>query len=102
VINNHNIVHQIHVLVPIELNPMGGIISEFAGMDSINESNATLKLWYNDAQHNLFFYCGSLDFIPNCTIDALGNEGDIITNYSLIISIKMHHRCKHCHVSCIK
>lgn len=62
---------------------MGDIILEFTGVDAINEPNATVKLWYNGAQHNLFFYCGSLDFIPDCTIDALGNENGIITNYNL-------------------
>lgn len=79
---HHGVVHQVHVLVPIELNPMGDIVLEFASMDAINEPNATVKLWYNNAQHNLFFYCGSLDFVPNCTIDALGNEDDIFTNYT--------------------
>jgi hypothetical protein len=41
--NNHDVVHQVHVLVPIELNPMGDIILEFANMDAINEPNATVK-----------------------------------------------------------
>jgi hypothetical protein len=83
VINNHDVVHQVHVIVPIKLNLIGDIISKFTSMDAINEPNATVKLWYNSAQHNFFKNCGSLDFIPNCTIDALSNEDDIFTNYNL-------------------
>lgn len=53
---HHGVVHQVHVFVPIEWNPMGNIILEFASVDAINEPNATVKLWYNNAQHNLFFF----------------------------------------------
>jgi hypothetical protein len=35
---------------------MVDIILEFASVDAINEPNATVKLWYNNAQHNLFLF----------------------------------------------
>jgi hypothetical protein len=66
-INNHNVVHQVNLLAPIELNLVRHIIPRFVGLDEwpINEPNATLEFWYCGAQHSPFLYCVPSNLIPN-------------------------------------
>ncbi len=63
-INNHDVVHQVHVIVPIKLNSICDIISEFTGMDAINEPNANHKTMYNDTQHDFFIILWVISFHP--------------------------------------
>jgi len=44
-INNHNVVHWVNLLLPIEPNLVGPIIPRFVNLDedAMNEPNATLE-----------------------------------------------------------
>jgi len=98
-INNHNIIHWVDLLSPIEPSFVCSIVLRFVDFDyCATQCNLGTFVWWCPTQ---VFFSGPLDLIFNHRfIDAKCNENDIITNCTFSTnSIKKNHTCKHYHVS---
>jgi len=89
-VNDHHVVHVVHLFSPIEPRLVNKIVLEFLNINEslINELDTTLELGHMLGKNCSLVLAKPLNIIINCFINVRGNENCIIT-YCILVPIPL-------------